>query len=389
MGTQHSLNYENFFSLHLDLLCILDKETRFVKLNEAWCNLLGYTIKELEHIALKDFLHPEDISKSLNVIINLKSDNKKAFNKVNRLIDKWGNIHYLEWHCQLVEDLIYCAVKDITAFSLQEQEYQKEQQRLKALVESQSNYLIRMNLDLEYTYANPKFIETFKYFYNTEHFIGLPVFATDIENYEDTMKHSIFEAIQRPGESFQVEETVPSRDGGNLYILWECICFTDDHGNPWEIQCTGFDITEKKILAQIADKEKELRLIENNTPITKLWEGILLLPLVGIIDAVRVEILMKAILSSIAQTESKAFILDITSVGLLDFEAANYLIKINRAIKLMGCQCYICGISPTIAEILISLDVNLDDLNSTASMKEALELALSKINYKVISNKSN
>ena len=94
-------------------------------------------------------------------------------------------------------------------------------------------------------------------------------------------------------------------------------------------------------------------LLELSTPVTPIWEGILLLPLLGIIDSVRTQDIMNKTLAKIAETSAKVFVLDISGVAAIDTGVANQMIKITKATRLMGCEAIISGISPSIARTLV------------------------------------
>ena len=117
-------------------------------------------------------------------------------------------------------------------------------------------------------------------------------------------------------------------------------------------------------------------LMEMSTPVTPIWEGILLLPLVGIIDSVRTQDIMNKTLSKIAETRARIFVLDISGVGAVDTAVANQLIKITKATLLMGCESIISGISPAIARTLVELGIQVGDVKTTATLRDALEIAL-------------
>lgn len=377
MEQSQKLNFEYFFSLNLDLLCVVDLEGKFLKLNEAWCETFGYTMDELLNRSTFDFIHPDDLSSSLDATNNLVNTGDILLNYVNRFRDKNGEYHYIEWHCHPMPTYTYCTVRDITSYKLKEEETLREQNRLQAIVESQSKYLMRMDLNMNFTYANAKFIKDYNWFYdNPETLVGLPVFETDIVDYEDSMKHCIQQTIANPGTSFQYEECIPTVEGDSHYILWQCICFTDINGNPWEVQCSGLDITERKLLEILELEEQEQNLLYASTPISQLWDGILLLPVVGLLNTQRAQALMSSVLKKITETQSKMLILDISGVAVVDTAVANHFIKLSKATKLMGCTCTMCGISPAVAQTIVDLGIHIEEINTTGSMKDALEKAL-------------
>lgn len=117
-------------------------------------------------------------------------------------------------------------------------------------------------------------------------------------------------------------------------------------------------------------------MLEMSTPVTPIWEGILLLPLVGIIDSARTQDIMNKTLTKIAETRARVFVLDISGVGTVDTAVANQLIKITKATQLMGCESIISGISPTVARTIVELGVNVGEVKTTATLRDGFELAL-------------
>jgi rsbT co-antagonist protein RsbR len=126
----------------------------------------------------------------------------------------------------------------------------------------------------------------------------------------------------------------------------------------------------------IADQSQTL--LEMSTPVTALWDGILMLPVVGIIDSKRAQDIMHAMLSMIRETKAKVFILDISGVAVVDTAVANHLIKITKATRLMGCECTISGVSPSIAETVVELGIDVGNVSTTASLQDALVFAFAK-----------
>lgn len=121
--------------------------------------------------------------------------------------------------------------------------------------------------------------------------------------------------------------------------------------------------------------EQSQAVMSMSTPVTEIWDGILLLPIVGIVDSRRSEDIMNAVLESIKATKAKEFILDISGVGVVDTAVANYLISITKATALMGCRSTISGISPSISKTIVQLGIEIGDVNTTSTMMDALSSA--------------
>lgn len=112
-----------------------------------------------------------------------------------------------------------------------------------------------------------------------------------------------------------------------------------------------------------------------STPVAQLWDDILMLPIVGIIDSKRAQDIMQTVLSKIGKTQAKVFILDISGVAVVDTAVANHIIKVSKAARLMGCHCIISGISPAVAQTVVELGVNTEEISTRGSMKDALSTA--------------
>ena len=121
--------------------------------------------------------------------------------------------------------------------------------------------------------------------------------------------------------------------------------------------------------------EQNDALMQMSTPVTAIWDGILLLPIVGIIDSKRAQDIMNVMLAKVAETQAEVAILDISGVGVVDTAVANHLIKITKATQLMGCETTISGISPAIAQTVVELGIDVGDIHTTATLRDALAFA--------------
>jgi rsbT co-antagonist protein RsbR len=130
-------------------------------------------------------------------------------------------------------------------------------------------------------------------------------------------------------------------------------------------------------------REQSQALMQLSTPITQLWHGILLLPLIGIVDSRRAQDIMSSMLQKVADTQAKVFILDIGGVAVVDTAVANHLIKITKATRLMGCRTIISGISPAVAQTIVELGVQVEDIMTTNSMQDALKDAFALTNVSI------
>ena len=119
-------------------------------------------------------------------------------------------------------------------------------------------------------------------------------------------------------------------------------------------------------------------LLELSTPVVKLWDGILALPMVGTLDSSRTQIAMESLLQRIVETGSDVAIVDITGVPMVDTLTAQHLLKTVNAVHLMGAECIISGIRPQIAQTIVQLGIDLAGVVTKASLADAFRTALQR-----------
>jgi len=125
-------------------------------------------------------------------------------------------------------------------------------------------------------------------------------------------------------------------------------------------------------------------MLELSTPVVKLWEGILALPLIGTLDSARTQVVMESLLEAIVQTNSKVAIIDITGVPTVDTVVAQHLLKTVTAARLMGADCIISGVRPQIAQTIVHLGINLLDVTTKATLSDAFGLAMHRSGFSFI-----
>jgi len=124
-------------------------------------------------------------------------------------------------------------------------------------------------------------------------------------------------------------------------------------------------------------------MLELSTPVVKLWDGILALPLVGTLDSARTQVVMESLLQMIVETGAEIAIIDITGVPTVDTLVAQHLLKTITAARLMGADCIISGIRPQIAQTIVHLGVDLQGVVTKSSLADAFVVALKKTNLSV------
>ena len=131
----------------------------------------------------------------------------------------------------------------------------------------------------------------------------------------------------------------------------------------------------------IADQGQAM--LELSTPVIRLWDGIIAVPLVGTLDSARAQLVMEKLLETLIATGADHAVLDITGVSTVDTEVAQHLLKTVSAARLLGAECIISGIRPQVAQTIVSLGIEFGDIATKATLADALAYALSRTGQKV------
>ncbi|WP_343602934.1 STAS domain-containing protein [Roseateles sp.] len=131
----------------------------------------------------------------------------------------------------------------------------------------------------------------------------------------------------------------------------------------------------------IARQQQEL--LELSTPVVKLWDGVLAVPMIGTLDSGRTQLVMETLLQRIVETGSALAIIDITGVPTVDTLVAQHLLKTVTAIRLMGADAIISGIRPQIAQTIVHLGIDLEGITTKATLADALALAMRRAGFVV------
>jgi rsbT co-antagonist protein RsbR len=167
------------------------------------------------------------------------------------------------------------------------------------------------------------------------------------------------------------------RDAGVLADeIWLATVLVDELG---VLTTEAFQKSREEVILR---QQKEL--LELSTPVVRLWDNILALPLIGTLDSARTQVVMQNLLDAIVQTRSDYAIIDITGVPVVDTLVAQHLLKTVAAARLMGADCLISGIRPQIAQTIIHLGVDLSEVTTKATLADAFEVALRRSGHRVV-----
>ena len=137
---------------------------------------------------------------------------------------------------------------------------------------------------------------------------------------------------------------------------------------------------ERRLQETIASLEDKLRKIEEqeaairelSTPVMAIWDDVLVLPIVGVVDTHRSMAIMETLLNRVVEDQAKCVILDVTGVDVVDTKTADYLLKVVRAASLLGTRCVLTGLSPAVAQTLVEIGADLTEVTTLRNLKEGL-----------------
>ena len=176
-----------------------------------------------------------------------------------------------------------------------------------------------------------------------------------------SLKQPIFNAVRREDAS---DPTALFDD------IWKSTLLVDKLAL---ITADAFQASREKFIAR-----QQEELMELSTPVVKLWDGILALPIIGTLDSARTQVVMESLLQAVVQTNSRVAIIDITGVPTVDTLVAQHLLKTITAARLMGADCIISGVRPQIAQTIVHLGIDLAGVITKAKLSDAFALALQR-----------
>jgi PAS domain S-box-containing protein len=191
------------------------------------------------------------------------------------------------------------------------------------------------------------------------------------------------EGAARDGR-FEDEGWRVRKDGTRFWANVVITCLRDSDG-----QIRGFgkitrDLSERRAAEERIKKQNQEILEMSAVPVVQVWDGIVLVPLIGTLDSQRTQQLMERVLNRVMETSSPVAILDITGVPSIDTQTAQHLIETTAAVRLLGAEVVLTGVRPPIAQTLVHLGIDLSSVTTRSSLTAGLRMALEMINLRVL-----
>jgi PAS domain S-box-containing protein len=254
------IDYERFFTINLDLLCIADTSGNFIRVNKAWERILGYSASELENRKFLDFIHPDDVSATLNAMSDLRA-NKQVLNFINRYRCQDGSYRFVEWRSHPYGEFIYAAARDITSQQFALQKFYK-------LFDCNPAIMAVVTLDGgKFVDVNAAFVETLGY--SRDEIIGHTVKELGLITDEHQRKESK-DDIHRVGSIQNREIKVRKKDGSILEGVFSGEVI-DDQGVKSFLVVIIDRTQQRQAERELKESEMRLNTAINNAKIG-LWE---------------------------------------------------------------------------------------------------------------------
>ncbi len=273
---QQKNELEGFFQTSVEFLCTADLQGNFVKVNKAWEDFLGIPAQKLAGESFLQFVHPEDITGTLEATERLE-EGKNVINFTNRYRAPSGEYRWVEWHATAKDGLVYAAARDVSGKIAAEKQLRQSEQHSRSLLDLQTCYVIRTDLEGCYTYANQRFLQTFDLAQEDIDARRLSVLSSKVNGAivaEDVPKleKATVALLESPGQPVQVDLRKLLPNGQIAYILWDFSCVLNTEGKPHEIQCVGIDYTERYLAEE--QLKRTTTLLNDAQRIAKMgaWE---------------------------------------------------------------------------------------------------------------------
>ena len=251
--------------------------------------------------------------------------------------------------------------------------HRKQEREIELLLSSLKDILFVISFDHEILFANDEAVKNFE-----TDLIGKTCYKVLLKKDQPCEICAIVEFKSKGVCNFRFEKEIilPSVKRKCYFDVGSAII--EEYKGVKAIVEVLRDITERKM--------QERTILQLSTPIIKIWDNILAVPLIGILDSKRATLVTETLLEAIVKTGSKIAIIDVTGITVIDTQVANHLIKTLSAVRLLGAKSIITGIRPEIAQTLVDLGVSLGDIVTSSQLSGGLNYAFKMLGY-TISNK--
>ena len=347
-----------------------DLDGKVVKANENFLNIFGYDLDEVAGKHHRIFCDPQYASSDAYAEFWQMLGRGEFHEAEFKRLAKGGRELWLRASYNPVFDKDGKPVRvvkfatDVTESKLKTAEFEGMAQAI-----DRAQAVIEFDLDGTVITANQNFLRIFGYGLDEIRGKHHKIFCDP--GFAESLAYAEFWQKLGRGEYETDEFKRIAKDGTEVWLQASYNPIFDADGKLLKVVKFASDISDEV-------QKRSLAMLEMSTPVTKIWDGVLFAPIVGIIDSKRSVDIMNRALSSISDTRARTLLLDIGGVAVVDTAVANHLIKIAKAAVLMGCKTIISGISPSIAQTITELGIDLGSIQTTSTIESALRESITR-----------
>ncbi|MDY6833330.1 MAG: PAS domain S-box protein [Chloroflexota bacterium] len=391
--------YNAIYNNKLQIVYIHDDTGCFLDANQAAFDRFEFTREDIGKTYFQDIVHPDDLLLAFEAVQEAMAIGYMKHPIEIRLISKAGELTWVECLGMRLseegEPFVGLGIaQDITQRKQAEEALRESETRFREIFANLNDEVVFVDLEGTVVNVNARCWDTFGY--TPEETIGHSFKDLDFCGPEEMAKlgEYFLSSVDHGDPIYPSFETALKHKKGHFVpveINTRPLRNTD--GALQGFLSTIRDVTERKRAdAELRSSEEKLRDTVNklrlaqeelSTPVIQIWDHILALPLIGLVDDIRAQQVMDTLLAKIVETQSELVILDVTGVSSMDTEVTNHLMKTIQATSLLGTQCILTGIRPEIAQSLIDLGSDLSDLVIKRDMQEGIKYALGQKGHRV------
>lgn len=359
----------------------LDGKT--LKMNKTMMSALGYTEEE---VIGKDYLSmfvPARDREVLGRVFAELASVRRSTRHENWVLAKDGSERLIEWHGRFIldeaEDLEYFfgIGVDITERRRVESAFKSSEQKLALHLRQTPLGAIEWNPDFTITDWNPAAERIFGY--SREEAIGKHAAGLLVPESARALVDQVYhDLIHNKGGRRGTNENI-TKSGAIIICEWYNTPLIGEDGSVIGVASLVDDVTEsKRMEAELRDRERaQAQMIERlSAPILDLWEGILTMPVIGEVDERRAARMTESLLAAIVRARASVTVIDLTGIDRLDGCVADHLLSMVRGAALLGCRCFVCGISPESAQVMAQAGRDFSGLLAFGTLRDALGYVL-------------
>ncbi|MGK4007958.1 PAS domain S-box protein [Sorangium sp. So ce1036] len=401
-----------FFDLSVDLVGIAGFDGYFKRIGRAWERALGFSREELLSRPFVDFVHPDDRERTIaESALAFAGAGTVTF--TNRYRCRDGSYRWIEWNssAHLEEQLVYFVARDVTERKLAEEALRAAESRFRAAIHGSLDafFVLRCSLDeagrcddFVLVDANARASEMLAA--PREELIGRRLselagpdhFRRLLEKYTrvfQTGERLLQESeAERPGRErmWMQQQVIPLDDGVALTVkdvtsfkrleaeLRDALQRRNAYAEELEQKHRMLaEENAERERAQAVMRQQQETMLAMSTPIIQAWDQVLVLPIIGTVEAERAAHIMERLLAEIVRTRARFAVLDLTGVSAVDAATVGHLLAVVRAASLLGSRCLVSGISPAIARTMTEIGWADEAFMTFGLLQNALRYALS------------